>query len=177
MYNHSEKSPKTVYFSTIRSNVGGQEIVKEFAQLSVGEAFRLSFDTFLNENLLRIQAITPSDKVRIPMHEFTADFFLEGKTALTLDQMIENVKSVFSWDGEICEEKEILMMIKTRRNLYGKETLVQRHGILSDLAPVLQGRQRRRHGRPVGRLRKAGLHQELRLRRHLVLPHLPLPRC
>ncbi len=29
--------------------------------------------------------------------------------------MVENVKSVFSWDGEICEEKEILMMIKTRR--------------------------------------------------------------
>ena len=95
MYNHSEKSPKTVYFSTIRSNVGGQEIVKEFAQLSVGEAFRLSFDTFLNENLLRIQAITPSDKVRIPMHEFTADFFLEGKTALTLDQMIENVELLY----------------------------------------------------------------------------------
>lgn len=95
LYNHSEKSPKTVYFSTIRSNVGGQEIVKEFAQLSVGEAFRLSFDTFLNENLLRIQAITPSDKVRIPMHEFTADFFLEGKTALTLDQMIENVELLY----------------------------------------------------------------------------------
>ena len=38
--------------------------------------------------------------------------------------MIENVKSVFSWDGEICEEKEILMMIKTRRNLYGKVKLV-----------------------------------------------------
>ena len=33
------------------------------------------------------------------------------------------------------------------------------HGILSGLAPVLQGRQRRRHGRPAGRLRKAGLHQ------------------
>lgn len=34
--------------------------------------------------------------------------------------MIENVKSVFSWDGEICEEKEILLMIKTRRTNYGK---------------------------------------------------------
>ncbi len=38
--------------------------------------------------------------------------------------MIENVKSVFSWDGEICEEKEILMMIKTRRANYGKVKLV-----------------------------------------------------
>ena len=38
--------------------------------------------------------------------------------------MIENVKSVFSWDGEICEEKEILLMIKTRRTNYGKVKLV-----------------------------------------------------
>lgn len=38
--------------------------------------------------------------------------------------MVENVKSVFSWDGEICEEKEILLMIKTRRANYGKVKLV-----------------------------------------------------
>ena len=38
--------------------------------------------------------------------------------------MIENVKSVFSWEGEICEEKEIMMMIKTRRANYGKIKLV-----------------------------------------------------
>lgn len=38
--------------------------------------------------------------------------------------MIDNVKSVFSWDGEICEEKEVLMMIKTRRENYGKIKLV-----------------------------------------------------
>lgn len=38
--------------------------------------------------------------------------------------MIENVRSVFSWEGEICEEKEILMMIKTRRSNYGKVKLV-----------------------------------------------------
>lgn len=38
--------------------------------------------------------------------------------------MIENVKSVFSWDGEVCEEKEILLMIKTRRSNYGKVKLV-----------------------------------------------------
>jgi len=38
--------------------------------------------------------------------------------------MVENVKSTFSWDGEICEEKEILLMIKTRRANYGKVKLV-----------------------------------------------------
>ena len=38
--------------------------------------------------------------------------------------MVENVKSIFSWEGEICEEKEILMMIKTRRANYGKIKLV-----------------------------------------------------
>lgn len=37
---------------------------------------------------------------------------------------VENVKSVFSWDGELCEEKEILLMIKTRRALFGKVKLV-----------------------------------------------------
>ena len=44
--------------------------------------------------------------------------------------MIEKVQSVFSWDGEICEEKEILMMIKTRRANYGKIKLV-----IEDLHP------------------------------------------
>ena len=38
--------------------------------------------------------------------------------------MIDRVHSVFSWDGEICEEKEVLMMIKTRRANYGKVKLV-----------------------------------------------------
>ena len=38
--------------------------------------------------------------------------------------MVENVKSTFSWDGEICEEKEILLMIKTRRANYSKVKLV-----------------------------------------------------
>ena len=37
---------------------------------------------------------------------------------------VENVRSIFSWDGEICEEKEILMIIKTRRANYGKIKLV-----------------------------------------------------
>ena len=38
--------------------------------------------------------------------------------------MIENVHSIFSWDGDICEEKEVLLMIKTRRANYAKIKLV-----------------------------------------------------
>ena len=38
--------------------------------------------------------------------------------------MVDNVRSTFSWEGEICEEKEILLMIKTRRANYGKVKLV-----------------------------------------------------
>ena len=38
--------------------------------------------------------------------------------------MIENVRSVFSWEGEICEEKEVLLLIKTKRTNYGKVKLV-----------------------------------------------------
>ena len=44
--------------------------------------------------------------------------------------MVDKVQSVFSWDGEVCEEKEILMMIKTRRANYGKIKLV-----IEDLHP------------------------------------------
>ena len=38
--------------------------------------------------------------------------------------MVENVKSTFSWECEICNETEVLMMIKTRRANYGKIKLV-----------------------------------------------------
>lgn len=34
--------------------------------------------------------------------------------------IIEKVESVFSWDGEICEEKEALMIIKTRKDHFTK---------------------------------------------------------
>jgi hypothetical protein len=95
LFKHAEKSPKTVYFSTISSNAGKQLITKEFAQLSVGEAFKLSFETFVNNNLLRIQAITPSDKTRIPFHEFTEDFFKEGNRELSLEEMTQNVEMLY----------------------------------------------------------------------------------
>ena len=38
--------------------------------------------------------------------------------------LIDKVQSIFSWDGEVCEEKEVLMMIKTRRTNYAKIKLV-----------------------------------------------------
>ena len=38
--------------------------------------------------------------------------------------MIDNVRSVFSWEGEICEEKEVLLLIKTKRTNYAKVKLV-----------------------------------------------------
>ncbi len=38
--------------------------------------------------------------------------------------MMDNVVSHFSWDGELCKEKETLLMIKTRRENYTKIKLV-----------------------------------------------------
>ena len=38
--------------------------------------------------------------------------------------MVDRIQSVLSWDGEICEEKEVLLMINTRRANYGKIKLV-----------------------------------------------------
>lgn len=32
--------------------------------------------------------------------------------------LIDKVESVFSWDGELCEEKEVLLIIKTRKELF-----------------------------------------------------------
>lgn len=34
--------------------------------------------------------------------------------------IIDKIESVFSWDGELCEEKEALMMIKTKKALFDK---------------------------------------------------------
>ena len=38
--------------------------------------------------------------------------------------MIDKVVSHFSWEGEICKENEVLLMIKTRRENYVKIKLV-----------------------------------------------------
>lgn len=34
--------------------------------------------------------------------------------------ILDKMESIFSWDGELCEEKEALMMIKTKRELFDK---------------------------------------------------------
>lgn len=34
--------------------------------------------------------------------------------------IIDKVHSIFSWHDEICEEKEVLMMIKTKKDLFEK---------------------------------------------------------
>ena len=56
---------------------------------------------------------------------------MKHKLAACVSTM-ENVKSVFSWDGQVEEAKEILMMIKTRRSNYGKIKLV-----IEDIHPYL----------------------------------------
>ena len=38
--------------------------------------------------------------------------------------MIDKVRSYFAWEGELCEETEVLLMIKTRRSNYAKIKLV-----------------------------------------------------
>jgi hypothetical protein len=57
------------------------------------------------DGILRIQAITPSDKVRIPFHEFTKDFFKKPKNPnkpkdkkqvdLTLEEMLQEVELMY----------------------------------------------------------------------------------
>lgn len=52
-----------------------------------------------------------------------ANILLKHKLAACIS-CIDKVKSKFSWDGEICEETEVLLMIKTRRTNYNKIKLV-----------------------------------------------------
>lgn len=34
--------------------------------------------------------------------------------------IVDKIESIFSWDGELCEEKEALLIIKTRKELFTK---------------------------------------------------------
>ena len=52
-----------------------------------------------------------------------ANILLKHKLAACVS-MVDKVTSKFSWEGEICEENEVLMMIKTRRTNYAKIKLV-----------------------------------------------------
>ncbi|HNW25938.1 MAG TPA: divalent-cation tolerance protein CutA [Candidatus Gastranaerophilaceae bacterium] len=46
-----------------------------------------------------------------------AKALVEKKLAACVN-IVEKMESVFSWDGEICEEHEALMIIKTRKELF-----------------------------------------------------------
>lgn len=43
---------------------------------------------------------------------------IENKFAACIN-IIDKVESVFSWDGEMTEEKEALLVIKTKKELFG----------------------------------------------------------
>lgn len=38
--------------------------------------------------------------------------------------IIDKIESVFSWDGELCEEKEALMIIKTKKELFNRVNIL-----------------------------------------------------
>lgn len=38
--------------------------------------------------------------------------------------IIDKVESVFSWDGELCEEKEAMLVIKTKKELFNKVNIL-----------------------------------------------------
>lgn len=48
-----------------------------------------------------------------------AKVLLEQKLVACIN-IIDKVESIFSWDGEIMEEKEALMMIKTKKELFSQ---------------------------------------------------------
>lgn len=55
--------------------------------------------------------------------EKIAKLLLENKLAACVS-MVNNVVSHFSWEGELCKEKELLLMIKTRRANFSKIKIV-----------------------------------------------------
>lgn len=46
-----------------------------------------------------------------------AKVLVENEMAACVN-IIDKVESVFSWNGEICEEKEAMLMIKTRKSMF-----------------------------------------------------------
>ena len=70
-------------------------------------------------DIVVINCTVPSKKIA----QDIAKILLKHKLAACVS-MMENIHSMFSWEGELCKEKEVLMMIKTRRANYGKVKLV-----------------------------------------------------
>ena len=76
--------PKTIYRSTINYHDG--ELIKDPTELSISESFKLSFIAdYLQagKNTIRIEAITPSDKKRIPFFEFDLSKLYVGDIRLS----------------------------------------------------------------------------------------------
>lgn len=48
-----------------------------------------------------------------------AKVLVEGGLAACVN-IIDKIESIFSWDGQMCEEKEALLIIKTRKELFSK---------------------------------------------------------
>lgn len=48
-----------------------------------------------------------------------AKMLLENKLVACVN-IIDKMESMFSWDGELCEEKEALLMIKTKKEYFTK---------------------------------------------------------
>lgn len=44
--------------------------------------------------------------------------YLVEKDLAACVNIIDKMESVFSWDGELCEEKEALLIIKTKKELF-----------------------------------------------------------
>lgn len=70
-------------------------------------------------DLIEIHCTVPDKKTA----QSITKILLKHKLAACVS-MIDKVQSVFSWEGEVCKTKEILMLIKTRRANYGKIKLV-----------------------------------------------------
>lgn len=71
-------------------------------------------------DIVVIYCRVPNKKLAVSISKI----LLKHKLAACIS-MVENVRSMFSWDGEMCEEKgEVLLMIKSRRTNYVKIKLV-----------------------------------------------------
>lgn len=100
----------TVYRTTLTTTIDGTPVIKDVGQVSIPEAFELNvFTDFINQwkkagdNIVRIQAITVSDKPKIPNFEFSTI----------------NLKRIYGNTNSEIENN----VIKEIRNIYGQNLL------------------------------------------------------
>lgn len=70
-------------------------------------------------DIIAIHCTVPNKKIA---NEITK-ILMKYKLAVCITTL-DGAKSVFSWENEVYEEKQVFMMIKTRRSNYGKVKLV-----------------------------------------------------